>query len=105
VQRAGDVVACAPYYGLIPWESAEPDWSQLQAPVRGHYAEHDSFFTPENARGLQKKLRDRGKDAELEVHPGAGHAFFNDARPEAYNATEAAKAWADTLAFFRSTVR
>src|SRR5262245_27230462 len=35
-RRPDDVVACAPYYGIIPWPNAEPDWSVLQAPVRGH---------------------------------------------------------------------
>ena len=29
----------------------------------------------------------------------AGHAFFNDARPEAFNAAAAADAWKKTLAF------
>jgi carboxymethylenebutenolidase len=104
-RRPDDVVACAPYYGLIPWEGAQPDWSQVQAPVRGHFAENDSFFTPDAARALEQALRALGKDATIEIHPGAGHAFFNDTRPEAYHETEAARAWADTIAFFRETIR
>lgn len=31
----------------------------------------------------------------------AQHAFFNDQRPEVYDAPAAADAWAKTLAFFR----
>lgn len=35
------------------------------------------------------------------VHPGTQHAFFNDTRPEVYDADEAAKLWISALAFFR----
>jgi carboxymethylenebutenolidase len=100
--RPDAIKACAPWYGLIPWPGAEPDWSNLEASVQGHYAENDDFFSPEMARGLEEKLRDLGKDAEIQIHPDAGHAFFNDTRPEAYNADAAADAWRQTLDFFRT---
>lgn len=101
-----DVVACAPYYGLIPWEGAEPDYSKLSGPVHGHYAENDGFFTPEKVRALEAELRDaHGKDAVLEIHPGVDHAFFNDHRPEVYSPQEAARAFAETVAFLHANVR
>lgn len=103
-ERPTDVAACAPFYGLIPWEGAQPDWSRLQAPVRGHFAEQDGFFTPEAARDLERTLQDLGKDAEIEIHPGVDHAFFNDDRPEVHSPTESARAWASTIAFFRDKV-
>jgi carboxymethylenebutenolidase len=103
--RPDDIGACAPFYGVIPWESAQPDWSKLQAPVRGHFAENDGFFSPDKARELEQTLRELGKDAEIEIHPGVDHAFFNDDRPEVYSAEESAKAWAATVAFFRETIR
>lgn len=103
-ERPDAVVACVPFYGLIPWESVEPDWSKVAAPIRGHYAELDGFFGPAAVADLQAKLDDAGKDAVLAVHPGVDHAFFNDARPEVYNEAESAIAWADTLEFLRSTV-
>lgn len=105
VQRADAIVACAPFYGIIPWPSAEPDWSKLQAPVRGHFASEDGFFGPEQVRALEQKLRDLGKDASFVIHEGADHAFFNDTRPEVYDAVHATEAWDATLAFFRETIR
>jgi carboxymethylenebutenolidase len=105
VQRPTDIVACAPYYGVIPWESAQPDWSQLQAPVRGHFAAEDGFFGPELVQGLEQTLVGLGKDVVLEIHPGVDHAFFNDDRPEVYSAEESAAAWDETIEFFRSTIR
>lgn len=103
-QRPDAVAAVAPFYGLIPWASAQPDWSALTAKVEGHYAANDAFFTPENAAALQAQLRDLGKDATLHVYPDTDHAFFNDTRPEVYDAAASATAWDRTLALFRATL-
>ena len=99
----GDLVkAVAPYYGLIPWEGAQPDYSKMTAAVQGHYAEEDDYFNPEAVEGLRKQLDAAGVEHELFVYEGADHAFFNDTRPEVYDAEAAATAWGRTLDFFRS---
>jgi carboxymethylenebutenolidase len=97
--------ACVPFYGVIPWPDAQPDWSELTAPVQGHFAENDGFFGPDAVQQLQSTLDDLGKQAELIVYPDADHAFFNDTRPEVYNAEAAELAWTRTLAFFRAHLR
>ena len=102
--RPDAVAACAPFYGVIPWEDAKPDYSALTATVRGHFAENDGFFSPEMARALEDELQGLGKDAEIRVHPGVDHAFFNDTRPEVYAAETSQVAWDATLALFRSTL-
>jgi carboxymethylenebutenolidase len=102
-QRPDAVKACVPFYGLIPWPGAQPDWSKLRGvAVQGHYAEQDGFFGPDAVKGLQDQLRDVGVEADLHIHPGVDHAFFNDTRPEVYDARESERAWRDTLAFFRA---
>ena len=103
-QRPDAVAACAPYYGVIPWASAQPDWSAITAKVVGEYAENDGMADPDAVRALETKLRDLGKDATLHIHPGTDHAFFNDARPEVYNAAASATAFARTLDLFRTTL-
>ncbi|MDO8390641.1 MAG: dienelactone hydrolase family protein [Actinomycetota bacterium] len=103
-QRPDAIAAAAPYYGAIPWESAQPNWSALTAKVVGEYAEKDGWASPEAARALQAQLRDLGKDATLHIHPGCDHAFFNDARPEVYDAAEAAVAFARTVELFRTSL-
>jgi carboxymethylenebutenolidase len=100
--RPDAVKACVPFYGLIPWQGAEPDWSKLQAAVQGHYAERDAFFGPDKVKDLQDQLRAVGVDADLYIHPGVDHAFFNDTRPEVYDEQEAQRAWRDTLEFLRA---
>jgi carboxymethylenebutenolidase len=99
-QRPDVVQACVPWYGLIPWPGSEPDWTRLSGPVLGHYAERDASFSPALALELEDKLRSLGKDADIVVHEGVDHAFFNDTRPEVYDAATAGAAWAQTVGFF-----
>lgn len=103
-QRPDAVAAAAPYYGAIPWASVQPDWSALAAKVVGEYAELDGWASPEAANALETQLRELGKDATMHVHAGADHAFFNDARPEVYDAAASATAFDRTVALFRDTL-
>ena len=102
--RPDAVAAAAPYYGVIPWASAQPDLSKIEAKVVGEYAELDGFANPEAVRALEASLRELGKDATLHIHAGADHAFFNDTRPEVYDADASAVAFARTVELFRSTL-
>jgi carboxymethylenebutenolidase len=103
-QRPDAVAAAAPYYGVIPWASAQPDWSALSAKVVGEYAENDGFAGPAAVRALEKQLHDLGKDATMHIHAGCEHAFFNDTRPEVFDASAARIAFDRTLDLFRSTL-
>jgi carboxymethylenebutenolidase len=101
-QRPDAVAAVVPCYGIIPWPDARPDYANLSAAVLGHYAENDTFFTPEAAHALADELGAMGKSVEIVVYPGADHAFFNDTRPEVYDADASGRLWERTLAFFRA---
>lgn len=101
-QRPDAVAAAAPYYGVIPWPSAQPDWDAMTAVVEGHYAEHDDFASPEMSRALESDLKARGKDATIHVYSGTHHAFFNDSRSDVYDKDAATTAWERTLSLFRS---
>jgi carboxymethylenebutenolidase len=103
-QRPDAVKAAAPFYGVIPWPTAQPDWSKLDAKVQGHYAELDGFFTPDMVKDLEATLQGLGKDVELLIYEDADHAFFNDTRPEVYQADHAAEAWEQTLELFRGSL-
>ena len=85
-QRPDAVAAVVPCYGIIPWPDAQPDYAPMSAAVLGHYAEKDSFFTPEAANALGDQLRALGKSVEIIVYPDTDHAFFNDTRPEVHDA-------------------
>lgn len=101
-ERPAAFSICVPWYGLIPWEHAQPDWSNVQAKVRGIFAEKDGFFGPDKAQQLEKDLQAAGADAQIRIFPGVDHAFFNDTRPEVHDAAVSAEAWEHCLANLRS---
>jgi carboxymethylenebutenolidase len=100
--RPDAVRAVVPFYGY-PSGDTEPDWSQLDAPVRAHMAEHDDFFGPDGANALAAKLQGMGKDVTVTVHEGTGHAFM--ASHNALGTRDESKAdeiWPGVLAFLHA---
>jgi carboxymethylenebutenolidase len=97
--RNPEVGACAVFYGGHP--KVTPDLASLGAPVLGIFAGKDSFVTPASVKELDRELTVLGKRHEFHVYPEADHAFFNDGRPEVYDAIAAADAWSRAIAFFR----
>jgi carboxymethylenebutenolidase len=93
-----EVGACVVFYGGHP--NVKPDLQALQAPVLGIYAGKDTFVSPAVVSALDEQLTALGKRHEFHTYPNADHAFFNDTRPEVYDAAAAEDAWARTLAFF-----
>jgi carboxymethylenebutenolidase len=93
-----EVGACVVFYGGHP--HVKPDLAALQAPVLGFFAGKDGFVTPQAVKALDAELTRLGKRHEFHTYPDADHAFFNDHRPEVYDAAAAADAWAKLLAFF-----
>ncbi len=103
--RPDDVAAVVPFYGVIPWPAAQPDYSLLQAPVQGHYAENDDFASPEQVKKLEAELQGLGKTVELFIYPGAEHAFTNHHRPEVFHAEHSATANQRAIEFLRANVK
>jgi len=95
---AEHVGAAVSFYG--GFKKVHPDWENLQAPILLIYGENDKDITAQG-RELHEKLQKLGKQSELVVYPNASHAFFNDTRPEVYNAEAATDAWRRTLELFR----
>lgn len=93
------VGACVVFYGIHP--KVGPDFDNLRAPVLGIFAEKDKSVTPDAVRALEETMREHGKSIETRIYPGTDHAFFNDTRPEVYDAAAAADAWRRTIEFLR----
>jgi carboxymethylenebutenolidase len=98
-----EVGACVVFYGGHP--NVKPDLGSLRAPVLGLYAGKDTFVTPAVVNELDRRLTELGKPHEFHTYPNAQHAFFNEDRPEVYDADAAADAWAKTVAFFRRELK
>lgn len=97
-----EVAACVAFYGAIPWESMQPDYSAARAAYLGHYAAEDAWATQDGARRLAAHLEDLGREATFHFYEGTDHAFFNDVRPDVYDAAAAALAWDRTVTFLKA---
>lgn len=95
--------ACADFYGIHP--KVKPDFEKLQAPVLGIFAEKDHLATPEAVRALDEQLTALGKPHTFKTYSGTDHAFFNDRRPEVYDAEAASDAWQRVTSFFEENLR
>jgi carboxymethylenebutenolidase len=96
------VGACVNYYGVHP--NVKPDLAKLAAPVLGFFAEKDAYVNGPAVKELSDRLTKAGKKHEFKTYPGVNHAFFNDTRPDVYDAKAAADSWAKTVAFFRANL-
>ncbi len=102
--RNGDKVgATVPFYSVFAGDV--PDLSGITGPVLGHFGEEDEGASPDKARDLEATIHEQaGVEVTFHFYRGAGHAFFNDDRPEAYSAEHAARAWELTLQFLRANL-
>jgi carboxymethylenebutenolidase len=103
--RPSRVKAVVPYYGVIPWPAAQPDYAALEAAVQGHYAEKDESAGPEQVKKLEDELRGLGKQCEFLIYSDADHAFTNHHRPEVFHAEHTDAAWQRTIDFLRAQLR
>jgi carboxymethylenebutenolidase len=51
---------------------------------------------------MAERLRANGVDVTIYNYPGTDHAFFNDDRPEVYNAEAAQLAWQRSIEFLHT---
>jgi carboxymethylenebutenolidase len=94
--------ACVAFYGIHP--NVRPDFANLQCPLVGFFAENDDLTPPERVKAIDDELNSLGKEHEFIVFQGARHAFFNDGRPEVYDAKAAGQCWDGMVEFFGKTL-
>jgi carboxymethylenebutenolidase len=54
---------------------------------------------------LENDICAAGKACDFHTYPGVDHAFFNESRPDVYNADAAKDAWQRSLRFFRENLK
>ncbi len=96
-ENADQVSGCIDFYGVHP--NIQPDVTKLACPLIGHFSEKDGFVTQDVVQGLAEKLDAAGKDYDFTTYANVDHAFFNDTRPDVFDAETAEDAWERTIAF------
>lgn len=94
------IKACVDFYGIHP--KVVPSYRTINGPILGHFAEHDDYASPAAVKALGAELTLLGKEYEFHTYPGTHHAFFNDTRPEVYDAEASNLAWQRTVEFFHA---
>jgi carboxymethylenebutenolidase len=96
VTHSKDLAGACIFYGRTPVELVP----QVSAPVLASFGGTDTSLM-QTKPAWEEAMRKAGKTLDVKVYPQAGHGFFNDTRPTAYNAEAAADAWQRVLKFFR----
>lgn len=91
-----DIDAAVIYYGTVTGN--EERLAPLNAPILGLFGDNDRGVTMESVRGFERALEDLGKDYEIEIYDGAGHAFADPGAAN-YDAPSAERAWSRAIAF------
>lgn len=90
------------YYGFVT-DVSRDQLATLQMPILGLFGAEDSGIPVEDVRRFEQMLDELGKDAEIVIYEGAGHAFANPTgqnfQPEA-----AEDAWRRTVEFLDRTL-
>lgn len=95
------IAAVVLFYGGT--EQEEGFEQATQAAFLGHFADTDEYESVELAHHLEQRLRGAGRDVEFYYYSGgAGHWFFENNRPDAYNPDAARLAWERTAAFLHA---
>jgi len=92
-----ELAAAAPFYGDIPEENI---LKQLKVPTLFIAGKRDAWINQEKVNALIEAARKYNLPVEVVTYD-ADHAFFNDTRPEVYNAEAAADSWSRVLDLFR----
>lgn len=110
--RLDGLDACVAFYGMLrhglvterklppPAETA----ADLRCPVLGLFGADDALIPSADREAFRSGATRSGQTVDLRVFPGAGHAFVNDRRPDAYRPEAAAEALLAATEFLRDVL-
>ena len=105
------IAAAVPWYGMLQLhrdQRRKPEHpidmvSRLSCPTLAFFGEDDAIISNIDVEALRARTAHARHPVEIVTYPGAGHAFFNDSRPEMYREPAARDAWPRALAFLHAT--
>jgi carboxymethylenebutenolidase len=92
-----DLDAAVIYYGQVTDD--EERLREINVPILGLFGADDTGISVESVQLFEAALERLRKNHEIQIYPGAGHAFANPTGQN-YNAEVAEDAWKRTLEFF-----
>jgi carboxymethylenebutenolidase len=99
------IVTAVGHYPAIPWERMAPTWANYEGKTAVfHCSQEDGSSADPGIQAAVSAVTAAGGKATVYDYPGTKHAFFNDDRPEVYDADASKSAWARTLEALRTTL-
>jgi carboxymethylenebutenolidase len=107
--RRQDVRLLLPFYGhLAAWSGPDgpkphnplDEAGRIEARVLGFYGGKDESIPLDGVREMERRLRDKGTNAELRIYPDSGHSFFREKERQ----VDSDDAWTRVLAALRETL-
>ena len=103
-----DLAAVVPWYGMLRAPSLDAEnpehaldaLERVRCPVLALFGAEDALIPQSDVEELRRRAAAWRAPIEVVVYPGAGHAFANESRPEAYREAAAADGWRRALEFF-----
>ena len=113
--------AAAPFYGILSYDHGmlfDPDGrdfekkphaplelaDQLGMPLLASFGAEDPIVSPEDVDALEAALARSGESFRVDRYPGAGHAFLNRTRAEAYHPEASIAAWTRLVPFLQEAL-
>lgn len=97
---APQLTAAVGFYPALPWERMEPKWPSYHGKAAMiHCSEEDGTSAAAGIQQARGAIEAAGGSVEIFDYPGTRHAFFNDDRPEVYDAAASALAWDRSVEF------
>lgn len=105
--EVGGIRAAVSWYGMLRYREtndlkpASPLQlaPRLKCPYLGLFGADDPIIPVADVEQLRESLERERKTFEIEIYEGAGHAFFNDTRPEMYRPEVAERAYTRATTF------
>lgn len=105
--RVPGLSACVSWYGLLRYHERPPHKPEspldmaadLACPYLGLFGAEDGLIPSADVDALEATLAAHGKDFAIVRYAGAGHAFYNDTRPDAFRPDAATDAFPRAVAF------
>jgi carboxymethylenebutenolidase len=102
----GNVSSAVAFYPAMPWPDYQPQWDAYAGKAAlVHKAESDEAHAGPRIAEYSAAILAAGGEVTVVDYPNSVHAFFNDDRPDVYQADNAALAWQRSIDFLDSHLR
>jgi len=90
-------------YGSLPTDSAII--AKIKAPMLGNFGAEDKGIPPASVNAFEAAMKSAGKNADIKIYDGAGHAFQNPNNKDGYRKEATADSDKRITAFFAKYLR